>query len=286
MTIHLSDPNHPAYSRALEELRPELEAIPHHQLETIRLDIGSVHVQMRPVVARVEAFRDQIAAELGEDVAVHVDRLQKTARACFQAHALHLTKAHGRNVEELIEKLGQTRRVLLLEAEGLVARKLFPASSLAELVGGTGYKAMCLDVVQLVAAFRSEWAAIASETPVTALELDQAEALADAAALALGESEQVPSSPETVDLRQRAYTLFVRTYDEVRRAMTYLRWDEDDVDEIVPSLFAGRKGKSDKGEDDDGHDEIHGASDRSSPSPTNGAAPVAPGHPGGSPFVS
>lgn len=45
---------------------------------------------------------------------------------------------------------------------------------------------------------------------------------------------------EAADVRQRAFTLFVRTYDELRRAMSYLRWHEDDVDSIIPSLWSGK----------------------------------------------
>ena len=43
--------------------------------------------------------------------------------------------------------------------------------------------------------------------------------------------------------RVRAYTLFVRAYDQCRRAATYLRWGEEDADEIAPSLFANRGGR-------------------------------------------
>ncbi|WP_200850180.1 hypothetical protein, partial [Klebsiella pneumoniae] len=64
----------------------------------------------------------------------------------------------------------------------------------------------------------------------------------------LGENLQADSSSSpSGELRRRAYSVFVQTYDEVRRAMTYVRWEEDDVDEIVPSLYAGRSRKKDDG---------------------------------------
>jgi hypothetical protein len=67
----------------------------------------------------------------------------------------------------------------------------------------------------------------------------------------------------------------VRTYDEVRRLVAYFRWEEGDADELAPSLFAGRARKK--------NDEAELAS---VPPVTNGAAPVAPGMPGGSPFLT
>lgn len=35
----------------------------------------------------------------------------------------------------------------------------------------------------------------------------------------------------------RAYALFARAYDEVRRVVTYLRWHERDADQIAPCLY-------------------------------------------------
>lgn len=59
---------------------------------------------------------------------------------------------------------------------------------------------------------------------------------------AVGVREQGPESVAEVTAdRQRAYTLFVTSHDQVRRAISYLRWEQGDVDDIAPSLFAGKK---------------------------------------------
>jgi hypothetical protein len=94
----------------------------------------------------------------------------------------------------------------------------------------------------------------------------------------LGENGQAdPSASPSGELRRRAYTLFVQAYDEVRRPVTYVRWEEGDVDEIVPSLFAGRTRTRD---DEDAIAPIPNGA------PTNVAAPIPPGMPGAPPFVS
>lgn len=49
-----------------------------------------------------------------------------------------------------------------------------------------------------------------------------------------------PGAMSANERRQRAFTLFARAYDECRRAATYLRWQEGDADELVPSLYSGR----------------------------------------------
>jgi hypothetical protein len=63
-------------------------------------------------------------------------------------------------------------------------------------------------------------------------------------ALALGHAHAMypAAGGAAVALRQRAFTLFATTYDEVRRAVSYLRWHDGDGDDIAPSLFACRGG--------------------------------------------
>lgn len=264
------------------ELLAELEAIPQQQIEPIRLDIMDATGKGQAVSEKVKLFRDRIAEELGEGFAIHVDRLPKAALACSATHALHLTKVQGANAEKLIVDMLQTRRVLSAEAQILVAKKKLSATTLAELVGGNGYKAACLDVLQLVAALRANWAAIESATPVTRAELEAAESLAHKVSAMLSDSELSTASPETADLRQRAYTFFIRTYDEVRRAMTFMRWEENDVDDFAPSLFAGRTRKRD--DEEEVIEPVAPVLDGANGTPTNGT-PIPPGMPGAPPFT-
>lgn len=268
------DPNHPAFSHALEQVRPELDALPGDKLEDIRVDIVAAIVLALGVAPAVKRLRAAIAAQLGDEAARHIDRLETTARACGRAHALYLTTLGGDDVEQMVAELGRTRRVLRLEAESLIARKELPGSVLGELVGGTGYQAMCLDTLQIVSALRGRWGSIEGHTTVTTAELDRAEALADAVATTLGENQQAGSGASpAAELRRRAYTLFVRTYDEVRRLVSYIRWTEDDADEIAPSLFSGRgRRRSDDAEP-------------ATPASAAAGPAIAPGMPGAAPFA-
>jgi hypothetical protein len=78
---------------------------------------------------------------------------------------------------------------------------------------------------------------------MTLAELDHMENLADQINQALGIREQMPELKASAARdRQAAYTLFVEAYDEVRAAIAYVRRKEGDVDELMPSLYAGRNG--------------------------------------------
>jgi|SRR5690606_22576285 len=43
------------------------------------------------------------------------------------------------------------------------------------------------------------------------------------------------------NLRQRAFSLFVRTYEECRRGVHFLRWHQGDADQFAPSLYRKRR---------------------------------------------
>lgn len=52
-------------------------------------------------------------------------------------------------------------------------------------------------------------------------------------------------------MRQKAFTLFSSAYDEVRRAVTYLRAPFGDAEDITPTFFASRGGRRTDAPDDE-----------------------------------
>lgn len=141
------------------------------------------------------------------------------------------------------------------------------------------------DVNGLVRAFREDAGALLGKSPVTREELDHAAELAARVIEAVGAKEQAP--PETAEatlLRQRAFTLFTRAYDEARRAVSFLRWSEGDADIIAPSLWAGRGGRG-KAEVKAPGSEVVPSAQAPVVAPAQPAAPIPPGFPGSSPFT-
>jgi hypothetical protein len=94
-----------------------------------------------------------------------------------------------------------------------------------------------------VALLEQHGSLVENKTPVTLAALNDAGNRAVELLAAVGLREQGPiSTGEAARLRQKAYRLFVRAYDDVRRAVVYLRSPQGDADEIAPSLYAGRGG--------------------------------------------
>jgi hypothetical protein len=108
------------------------------------------------------------------------------------------------------------------------------------------------DVQILTMVLHENWAKVAGKCGATAEEVEHAAKLAIHLQRTVGERERrEPAAASPADLRARSYTLFVRAYDDVRRAIIYLRWHEGDADSIAPSLFAGRGGSRRKGAEEE-----------------------------------
>ena len=78
--------------------------------------------------------------------------------------------------------------------------------------------------MSLAILLRNRWEQVSSRCAVTLEELDRAEVLSDKLTLAVGYCDRVPELLKLAgEQRQRAYTLFIRAYTEVRDAVVYLR---------------------------------------------------------------
>src|SRR5262249_40949034 len=86
------------------------------------------------------------------------------------------------------------------------------------------------------------WSSVKDKTAATEQEVLRAGVLGPLFLAALGVRDHGTAAPpsDASLLRAKAFTLFVRAYDEDRRAANYLRWHEGDADDLVPSFFKGR----------------------------------------------
>ena len=285
------------FSLALAQVKDELLAIPEDQLRAVNFDIPAAIVVILGAVPGLQQQRPEIVRVLGESFASPIDRVPVYAKAAYQAHADHLSLSTPAGLQAMSEAMVTIRDVLETDATSLVKRKLAPGGEIAALRGNVGFQNQITDTLQLIGFFRRHWTRVESTTPVTEEDLDRAATLAATFANALGEREKATSSTsESADLRIRAYTQLVITWDEIRRVVTFLRWHQGDVDALAPSLWAGRGRRSDESERTVAPVIVAGptapstpvvaAPTPASPSVTPPAAPIAPGMPGSSPFIT
>jgi len=147
----------------------------------------------------------------------------------------------AQSLDQIADTAAALRETLYSDASALAQRNLLDGQRLEGLKGPHGFRNLAFDLFALSAMMRDNWPAIAGKTAIQPAELDQAETLADRILTTVGQREQGPAVvAASAEIRQRAFSLFVSAYDHARRAISFLRWNEDDVDQIAPSLYAGR----------------------------------------------
>lgn len=227
------------------KMGPKIDAVDPRTYQVINFDIPAAVVTVLGRMPRIRSYREPILQNLSRFDITQIDELEDAALALGHAHTqLHASSEPAEAVAPLAETLLKSRDFLLSDATALAKREIIDGDRLNELQGTNGYRNTTFDVLLLVSIFRDNWEQIGGRTAVKQVELDQAEGLANRLVEVLGAREAGTEGASDASVRrQAAYTLFVDRHNQVRRAITYLRWDIGDTDQIIPSLYAGRNRK-------------------------------------------
>jgi len=193
------------------------------------------------------AHRGEAAKLNGFDIS-HFDRLQLYALAAGHAHVQFLRAAVPPDpFTTLSEVATKLRDRMYQDLVALAHRDLIRAQHVTVFKGNRGYRNMAFDLLGMSQLLRQEWEKVVSKSGVQLSELDQAQLIAQQLIAAVRAREEALSAMADAQAqRKRNFTLFSRSYDQVRRAITFMRWDHEDADKICPSLFAGRGGRGKK----------------------------------------
>ena len=235
-------PASPRYSMAFERVLPAAMALPSSELAAVNVDIPSAVTLTLGKLPGILGLRD-IAEELPHFDLRFFEHLETLVLATAHAHALCLAAtSRPDSIDNLTARAGALRDVLHSDAEALAKRGLVSGTRLRKLKTPNGYRNLAFDLLGLAVLLRESWPTIEGRTALELSDLEQAELLGEELVNALGARERAPAfAAELAQQRQRVFTLFFRAYDEVRRAVCYLRWNEGDADWIAPSLYSRRR---------------------------------------------
>lgn len=281
-----------AYQRRLAEILAVTDA----ELLPVNVDVTASTATVLGAIKKIAPYRTKIATL--PDVNQHlVDGLEDYALAAEEADAHHTIASTPReDIVALNDEASKLREVVRVDTLALAKRGLVDPNSLSSFKGTIGYKNVARELIAYAALLGDNWPAIQGKTGMQEEELQHIKELGERLMRAAGEREQSPLIvAEAARIRQRAMTRFLQAYDEVRRALTFLRWKDDDVESIAPSLYAGRGGRGKPGTDD----ALDGAlpagtpeavsTPAASPAHAAGATPataaIPVGMPGSSPFI-
>ena len=214
-------------------------------LLVINIDVTTAVTTAAGAMPEIMALRER-ASKLVEFETKEFDNLETYALALMHVQGEYV--AASTPPEELLALNGRARRCVTCCVGRHGARQARADDVPSWLAsGGAGYKVLAEDLVGLSALLRDSWDRVSAKTAITMTELDQAEELSDKLLSAVGAREQAPAALAEVSVQRRArfFTLFVQSYDQVRRAIDFLRWNEDDLETIAPLVCRrGNAGRS------------------------------------------
>ena len=267
----------------------------------ITASIPNVVWQTTRLLPGILAMRARAATALPEHDLACFDQLEDCTGALYHSHVATLsppTPPH-QDVVALGAQVVATRDMLEGHVAYLVLNKLVDRKRLDPITKATGYKTSAGEVLVLVGIARECLPLVEGKILLTSEQLDAAELLAKQLTEAVAERDRLSAQTEEAqEMRQRAFTLFVKTYEQARRAITYLLWDDpEQLEAVCPSLYSGQRGKrSGKGSQGDEAPVAPGkatpgggASKGGAVTPTGGTpVPVDENDdlPGGNPFLS
>lgn len=237
---NLQLPTEAAYAATL----PEITGLPDDRAVAVNIDIVSAVTSVLGMLPELQALRAQIHDELPKFDIERFDKLRQYALALSHANTVHRgTMTPKGSIADQGNELTTIRDRLYATAQALVSFGLMDAAQIKNCKKAVGYRPTAADVLMLVEAFKDKWPNIDGKVPLTLSALHDAGNRALSLLDAVGIKEQGPvSSSEASMLRQKAFGLFLRAYEDARRAVTYIRHYAGDADDIIPSLYANRGG--------------------------------------------
>jgi hypothetical protein len=233
----------PKIRNALETVRQRLDQIQTGDLLPMNVDPVRALTTVRGVAIRLQPLRARMLT-LPDFNIEHFDNLELYARALMQANALYTCAiAPPTELAKVVSDATRLKEAFMCDVASLVKRGLLRENPFKGRQGHPSYRHLASDLLGLTIILRTHLEKAPQRSTVTIDELEQAEILVENLNALLGAKESAPEALATATLdRKKAYTLMVRSYDQVRKVVSYLKWGTSEASKLAPPLNLGRKG--------------------------------------------
>jgi hypothetical protein len=225
--------------KAYESVQLETHTLRRSTLIAVNVDPVAAALTARTALPRLHALRKSLSESIADFDVGLIDQLDRYSLALIHSHHLLLhARLPNHRLEELMEKATLLREKHRADVLAFLKLDLVNDCRPKPRKNGDIYYDLACELMVLVYRFRNGWSSIARHCAISNEMIDQTEIVADDLLRAAGEENNRPTTIAHAKLaRQKIFTLFARTYDELRRAVTYVRWDQNDSAQITPSLY-------------------------------------------------
>lgn len=226
---------------AFLKMRPRYLALSSVELVSVNVDLSATLSTAAAAAQRMLELRPQMA-RLPDFDPIVVDDLPDAVLGLEHTHAEVLARSHPTDdLEELGREALETRERFVHDLANLGKNGVIDPREPGRLTGLTGYKALVIDIRLCLATYRAIGSRADGKSCCGASDIDRAEAVIHRMGRLIGlRALGRTTVHEWLDLRSRAFTVLHSYYGQARRAVTYLRWNHNDIDAFAPSLYKGR----------------------------------------------
>ena len=239
------------YITAFHRREADIQAVPADSLLIVNVDIPTTVTTVLGAVPQI----GKLAADFKERMScfdlAKIDGLVDDALALGSAQTRwKIATEMGASLPEMMTEALKQRDRLYLHAQALADLGVLSQASVDEIKKTGTYRGVAFEILSLVQLFSESWDKVAPRSGVTREMVLEASDVADRLVATIAERDARPKVTAAAALvRQQAFTLLARHYDEVRAAVGFVRCHEGDVDEYAPSLYAGRGNGNHKASD-------------------------------------
>jgi hypothetical protein len=262
---------------AYAAMESEIAAIPDDQLTRISVDIPYAHRIVIASADKIELYLDDLQ-QLAFYNMEYVYKIRLIADACRHAHLLATSPdSTDPRAPERVKDAVELRGRLLGSAELLALYGHVPLDLVASIRAGAGNVDLTNDLERLKALFKKLPEVLRKSVLVTDEMIQRAGTTARELAHMFGIREfgGVADVNRPQLMRQKAYLLLTRAYDECRRGITFLRAPHGDADLSAPSLYLKqRKRTSSANVEDEELEPVEPSTDATTPTSTPTPTPT------------
>ena len=242
--------NEPASRAAAERLAAEMAGLIDQDTDAVNMDVSAAVTQTLGLWDKFRTYLPAIMENKNVD-GVRVSKLRDYAlNLIYWQGSATYAAAPADALTSMIEKGMALRDRTLADLAALANHGVLDSGALTNFRGTNSHRKLAQDLIGLSNLVHERWALIGGKSMISLASMDEAATLGEAILQGLGDRERMPT--HSLVQRDKAFTLFVRAYDEARRAILFLRWHEGDADTILPSLYKGRRSAKKRESDTDG----------------------------------
>jgi hypothetical protein len=233
--------NETLVKEAYTRVKGDWAALDTDQLLQVNLDVQLALQTVLGAWPEIKALRAKVAQELPAFEIAQFDKLEDYVLALMYVQSRYVMATQPPDdLADLVAEAAKLRDMLQADAQALTQRGLFDERKLAGLKGGNGYKNLAQDLQALANELEAALPNIQGKSALSTEELQAATQMATRLTRVVGVREQSPAVLAVLaEERLRAFTQMIKTYEDARSAVGFLRRREGDAEQIAPNLYTG-----------------------------------------------